>query len=335
MNLIRSSASLSIAIAFVVALAAESTAQQKSASQVERFDLDADHSEIGFSVGFMGLSTVRGAFADYRGTLMITDDDPARSSVSVVIRVASINTNSVPRDRHLRSPDFFDVEKYPAIVFRSTSMARTADGFTATGPLTMHGVTREIRIPFTLLHPRRTDAWGNTRLGARGRFTMNRKDYGIQGTAFWNSEFDPGRMAVSDEVTVELLVEAVIQNLEAVQAPRADSILRSIAARGTDPVIREYRTAAGADSTLRRASETMLVNAGRKALQRKQTAAATELFALASELNPASATASALHGDALRVGGRIPEARAAFQKALAIDPLHPLALEGMRVTESG
>ena len=334
MTLPRSIICLCASIVLAAILAPDARAQGV-APRPERFDLDADHSEIGFSVGFMGLSTVRGAFADYRGTIMVTEDDPARSSVSVVIRAASINTNSVQRDRHLRSPDFFDVEKYPVIVFRSTSITRSADGFVATGPLTMHGITRDIRIPFTLLHTRRTDAWGNTRLGARGRVIIDRKDYGIQGTAFWNSEFDPGRMAVSDEVTVELLVEAVIQNLEAVQAPRADSVLRAVGERGIDQVTREYRAAAGTDSTLRRASEMMLVNAARKALQRKQTAAAIELFALASELHPASAMAAAQHGDALRVGGRVPEARVAFRKALAIDPLNPLALEGMRVTESG
>ena len=297
--------------------------------------MDSDHSEIGFSVGFMGLSTVRGAFADYRGTVMLAGDDPTRSSVSVVIRSASINTNSVLRDRHLRSPDFFDVEKYPTISFHSTGIARTPDGFVATGPLTMHGVTREIRIPFTMIHLRRSDAWGNTRIGARGRVTLDRKEYGIQGTAFWNSEFDPGRMAVADEVTVELLVEAVVQNMDRVQAPRADSLLRAVTARGVGPVVTEYRAAAGADSTLRRASETMLTMAGRKALHHAQPATAVEMFALALELDPTSSAAAGLHGEALRVAGRTTEARDAFRRALALDATNTMALEGLRVVGPG
>jgi tetratricopeptide (TPR) repeat protein len=205
----------------------------------------------------------------------------------------------------------------------------------ASGPLAIHGVTRDVRIPFTLLHERRTDAWGNSRIGARGRLVLDRNDYGIRGTAFWNAEFDPGRMAIGDSVTVELLVEAVVSNRDAVQAPRADSLLRAARERGSASAVREYRAAVAADSVLRHGSETMLTNAGRKALQHKEIATAVELFALASELNPTSAMAAAYHGEALRIAGRIPDARTAFQRSLAIDPLNTGALEGLRVIGPG
>jgi polyisoprenoid-binding protein YceI len=296
------------------------------------YELDADHSEVAFTVRFMGLSTVRGAFADVRGSMMVAADDPVASSISVVITSASINTNSVPRDRHLRSPDFFDVARYPTITFRSARIERAAEGYAAVGPLVMHGVTREVRIPFTMLHGKRTDAWGNTRIGARGRLTLNRKDYGIEGTAFWNNEFDPGRMAVGNDVEIELLVEGVVRNFDRVQMPRADSLLKAATAQGPLVTAKQFRDAALADSTLRRASEAMLSNAGRKALQHGDTSTAVELLGLSSELNPGSAAAAAYYGEALRLAGRPAEARTAFERALAADPAHPLGLEGVRVT---
>ncbi|AHG92452.1 YceI family protein (plasmid) [Gemmatirosa kalamazoonensis] len=89
-----------------------------------RYGIDAAHSSVGFSIGFMGMSTVHGAFTSYDGTILYDERDPTRSSVSVAIDVASISTNSRDRDRHLRSPDFFDAARYPRITFRSTSVAR-------------------------------------------------------------------------------------------------------------------------------------------------------------------------------------------------------------------
>lgn len=142
---------------------------------VQRLDIDSPHSSIEFAVKFMGLSTVRGAFSEFGGTLMYDPADVTRSSIAVVIRTASINTNVDVRDRDLRSRNFFDAEKYPLITFTSTRVDRDGDRFTARGAFSMHGVTKEISIPFTRLHPLSRDAWGNQRVGFLGHTTLNRK----------------------------------------------------------------------------------------------------------------------------------------------------------------
>ncbi|MGH7718929.1 MAG: YceI family protein, partial [Gemmatimonadaceae bacterium] len=187
------------------------------------FHLDRPHSSIGFTVRFMGLSTVRGQFTDFRGAMLYREPDVTASSVTVVIQTASIHTGGGFRDRHLRSPDFFDAEKYPVILFQSRSIEKTNGGFIARGPLTIHGVTKDVAIPFVQTHGRMKDAWENVRVGFEGRLRLNRKDFGVMGTAFWNSEFDPGRFAVADSVDIELQVSAQQFNFERRSAPMSDT----------------------------------------------------------------------------------------------------------------
>src|SRR6185503_16704306 len=105
----------------------------QSASGPQTFDFDVSHSSVGFSVRFMGLSTVRGAFSEFAGTLVYDADRPERSTVSTVIRATSINTNSAMRDRDLKSENFFDVEKFPVITFRSESARRNGTGVVLEG----------------------------------------------------------------------------------------------------------------------------------------------------------------------------------------------------------
>src|SRR5689334_9278466 len=132
---------------------------------IQRFDIDWPHSAVEFTVRFMGLSRVRGSFSQFGGTLMYDTVDATRSTISVVIQTASVSTNTAFRDQHLKSPDFFDAEKYPVITFHSERVTRTADGALVTGPLTMHGVTRTVQIPVRRLHALSTDAWANKRVG--------------------------------------------------------------------------------------------------------------------------------------------------------------------------
>src|SRR6478672_9346979 len=161
---------------------------------IQRFDIDWPHSAVEFTVRFMGLSNVRGAFSQFGGTIMYDTVDARRSTVSVVIQAKSINTNVESRDKDLRSENFFEVEKYPLITFHSERIDRTKSGFIARGPLSMHGITKPVAIAFKQTHKLMSDAWGNKRVGFLGHVSLNRKDYNILGTKFWNSEFDPGRM---------------------------------------------------------------------------------------------------------------------------------------------
>ncbi|UCD17124.1 MAG: polyisoprenoid-binding protein [Candidatus Zixiibacteriota bacterium] len=170
----------------------------------EKYVIDQTHSSVEFSVKHLVITNVKGGFTDFTGSIMFDTADVSRSSVNVTIKSASINTNDDGRDKHLRSEDFFDVEKFPEITFNSTKIEKTEKGLIAHGNLTMHGVTKNITIPFELTGPI-TDPWGKKRIGVEAGLTLDRKDYGIK----WNKILDNGGLTVSDKVKIELNIEAI------------------------------------------------------------------------------------------------------------------------------
>lgn len=166
---------------------------------VTKYDIDAAHSNIGFSIPIAGgLSHVRGKFNDFTVTIVYDDKDVTKSSVDAVIKAASIDTGIEKRDAHLRTADFFDVEKYPEITFKSSRIEKKGKDFTAHGTFSMHGVTKEITIPFTLNGVTRDEKTGKTVLGATGKTTVNRRDYGISYARADNPTF------LGDNIEIEL-----------------------------------------------------------------------------------------------------------------------------------
>lgn len=170
----------------------------------DKYMIDKSHSSVGFSVRHMVISSVKGSFTDFDGTIMFDEKDITKSSVNVTIKAESIDTNDENRDDHLRNEDFFDVAKYPEITFVSTKIEKSGDEFIMHGNFTMHGVTKEISMPFEINGPI-TDPWGNIRFGAESRLKLDRKDYGI----VWNKTLDAGGLTVGNEVKIELHIEAV------------------------------------------------------------------------------------------------------------------------------
>lgn len=151
------------------------------------FVVDKSHSEVVFTVRHL-ITKVRGHFRDFEGTILMDEAQPDRSSVSVTIQAASIDTNEPNRDTHLKSPDFFDVEKTPAITFTSRTMAASGNQqFTVTGTLTMHGVSREVTLPVSFQGFAK-DPWGNRRAGFEAEVVLNRKDFGLN----WNAALEAG-----------------------------------------------------------------------------------------------------------------------------------------------
>jgi len=328
-----------IAATAFLSLAAPSSAQRSSFASlngntgltVQRFDIDWPHSEIAFAVRFMGLSTVRGAFANFGGTLMYNPRSITGSSVSIVIETNSINTNVDARNRDLKSANFFDAEKFPLITFHSEKIVKAGDGFTATGPLTMHGVTRPIEIAFTQIHPVSSDAWGNKRVGFVGHTSLNRKDYGILGTKFWNSEYDPGRMSISDNVDIDITLEAEVNQVEKWTTPRGDSLLLASTTKGVKTALDEFRAVASdTSSSLGKISDAMLMTMTVKLMHRGQYADAIDAYKLATELHPAAAWAYAGLGEAYLMTGQRPSAVDNFRKALAADSTNTVAYEYLR-----
>ena len=175
------------------------TAVAQVATTTRPYAIDNNHSTVGFSVPiFGGLSQVKGKFMDFAITLNNDEKDVTKSSVSVVIKATSINTGIEGRDRHLRNADFFDVEKYPEITFKSERIEKKGKQFIAHGPLTMHGVTKQIALPFTVTGTHKNPANNKFSVGYSAKIVLNRRDYGINYSRQDNPTF------VGDNITVEI-----------------------------------------------------------------------------------------------------------------------------------
>lgn len=174
------------------------------AEAAEVYNLDKGHSEVSFQVRHL-VTNVRGRFNDFEGTVNLDPANLAQSSVDFKVKAESIDTASADRDKHLRSADFFDVEKYPEITFKSKSIkAAGKDRYDVTGTFTMHGVSKEITLPVTFLGTAK-DPWGGTRAGFETATTLDRKEYGI----VWNKALDSGGTILSDDVKVAINLETV------------------------------------------------------------------------------------------------------------------------------
>ncbi len=170
----------------------------------DRYELDPAHSTIGFSIKHLLISRVQGRFTDVAGVILYDESDITKSSVDVAIKTGSINTQVEKRDAHLKSPDFFDAEKFPMITFKSSRVEKTGDGYLCVGTLTMHGVSKELSIPFEITGKVK-DPQGNTRIGVDAELSLNRQDYGIS----WNKAMEGGGLLVGNDVKITLSVEAV------------------------------------------------------------------------------------------------------------------------------
>jgi polyisoprenoid-binding protein YceI len=170
------------------------------------WNIDPDHSNIGFKVRHLMVSNVKGNFDKFTGTVELNDKDITKSKVEVSIDTNSINTNVQKRDEHLRSADFFDVAKYPAMTFVSKKVAKAGnDKLKVTGDLTLHGVTKEVVLDVEGPSQESKDPWGAFRKGATATTRINRKDFGL----VWNKALETGGVAVGDEVTITLEIEMI------------------------------------------------------------------------------------------------------------------------------
>ncbi len=170
----------------------------------ETYTIDGAHSSISFWVRHMGLSKVRGNFGEFSGTVVYDAENPTKSSVSVTIKTASINTDNKGRDDHLRSKDFFEAEKYPEITFVSEKVEKIKDGMVAQGILTMHGVTKKIVLPFTLAGP--IDGMrGEKRMGIETGLKLDRQEYGLA----YGGLMKTGDLLIGNKITIDIELEVV------------------------------------------------------------------------------------------------------------------------------
>jgi polyisoprenoid-binding protein YceI len=227
-------------------LTAQDTSTLAPARPLE-FELNSFHSRVEFSVPFMKLTSVKGSFEDFSGLLLYDRDRPTRSSVTFVIRSASLHTGNTLRDKHLRSDDFFDVERYPTIVYRSERIeARGSDRYLVRGSLTMHGTTRRVGLPIRVRHRLVSDESGVDYLGFDGAIRLDWREFGIPGGNRNNGWFQPSKMLVNDSVNIALSMEADRRVPSRIHYPALDSARQVVERAGVQELIRRYnRVAAG------------------------------------------------------------------------------------------
>ena len=170
--------------------------------------IDSTHSSLDFTVRHAMVAKVRGRFTDFTGTLVLDEADPTRSTAEVEVQLTSVDTGNAQRDEHLRTSDFFDVESFPTMTFRSTGAEVKGDGeYVLRGDLTIRGVTNPVSFDVSV-HGTAVDPFGNERIGFEGAATINRKDWGLT----WNAPLEASAgVLVSDQVTITLDVSAIRQ----------------------------------------------------------------------------------------------------------------------------
>jgi polyisoprenoid-binding protein YceI len=173
---------------------------------VTTWNIDPVHSAAEFKVKHMMISNVKGQFSGVQGRLFLDGSDIVNSRVEATIDAASINTRDGQRDLHLRSADFFDVENFPTLSFKSDRIVRSRSGeLIVEGDLTIHGMTRKVEFQVEGPTPPNKDPWGNERIGLSATTRINRKDFGLT----WNAALETGGILVGDEVTITLDIELV------------------------------------------------------------------------------------------------------------------------------
>lgn len=173
-------------------------------SGLHTFSLDPAHSSVNFSARHMMLSKVRGQFKVVSGSLTLAEGSSIPTTIDATIDVSSIDTSETQRDGHLKSPDFLDAEQFRQITFKSSTIVRAGEAFTATGDLTIHGVTKSITLAGQL-EGRTKDPWGNDRVAFSATTKINRKDFGLT----WNQMLETGGVLVGEDIAIELEIQAI------------------------------------------------------------------------------------------------------------------------------
>jgi polyisoprenoid-binding protein YceI len=179
-------------------------------AEMARYDVDLDHSIVGFEVAHLVISKTTGRFIDYKGFVIMDPDAKEFKAIEAVIQTESVDTNHKKRNEHLRSPDFFNVQKFPTMTYKMKRYTKTGETYTAVGDLTLLGVTKEITL-VGAFNGVATDPMGNTRVGFTAEGIINRKDFGM----VWAKLLDNGGAVVGDTVKLKLEIEAIKEKKKA------------------------------------------------------------------------------------------------------------------------
>ncbi len=298
----------------------------------EIFRIDTSHSYLGFTVKFLGMADVRGIFRDYGATIIYDDDHPERTSVTVSIDPASIDTGSDFRDKDLKSEKFFDVQKYPQIIFQSTKIERHRnEHYLVHGKLTIKGITREITVPMTRTVRRVADqAWGNIRIGGNGAIVLTRHDFNLLGNDFW------GDKTIANDVNVTIEILGNRPNFERWSLDSKDKpsigevALQAVDASGGPAAaqkIRELKRDKPNDYNFAVGQLGIAVN---RLMQKRRIAEALELLNVGRDLYPEEAGFWARSGEVYATLGDREQAIRMYEKAQVLFPAGSESMEMLR-----
>ena len=190
-------------------MSATAEATTATATAVSTWNIDPAHSSAEFKVRHMMISNVKGTFKGLSGVLELDESEPSRSRIQATVPITTVSTGDDQRDGHLKSADFFDADKFPAMTFQSTGVRRTgAAEYAVIGDLTLHGVTRQASFAVEEISEQNKDPWGNVRIGLTATARINRKDFGLA----WNATLETGGVLVGEEVAITLDVQFIRAN---------------------------------------------------------------------------------------------------------------------------
>ncbi len=293
-----------------------------SQAQVKAYPIDAWHSSISFHTKFGGLLPVKGSLDRFWGTVLLDESDLTRTSATITIDTKSISTGVGMRDKHLKSEDFFEAEKYPQMTFTSSRVVRNDDGFIMKGVLDLHGITKEVEIAFSLVHGEQPDPWKNFRVTLQGTVEINRLDFGI----------GEGQVGISDKVSIDLIISARVFNTETIglfNRPFGQKMVMAFEEGGivkAREVLGQLKSADDKDAIKPASFEFLYLKLKQGGKMELSKQAAT-LFA---EVFPENAEALSQLGYSYYENNQHKEAVSAFQKALTFDQQESLALEMLK-----
>lgn len=297
----------------------------------ELFGIDRSHSHLGFTIGFLGMTRVRGTFNDFTATILYNDARPERSSVTFAIDAASIETHNDGRDNDLQGDAWFATATHPKILFQSTRIVPSGkDRYVVHGHLTMKGVTRAIAIPMTRTVPRGPDAgWGNVRIGGTGAVRINRRDFGVEGPEFWSK-------SLTDEVEIEIDLLGNRPNYDrwSFQSKEKPSIgevlwktLETSGAAAAAAQFRELRQQKADQFNFAPGQLGIVIN---RLMQHRKVRDARTLLVAALEAHPEEAGFHARMGEVLATFGDREQAIRSYEKVQALNPHSTEAKEMLR-----
>jgi len=307
-----------VLLVLVVILHPPATAEAK-------YIFDDAHGLVRFTVKLAGVTEVEGRFTETDAAISYNEADLTKSSVTALIHVASIDTAEKERDQDLCGVSFFDAEKFPAIRFQSQRIAKRGADWVAIGDFTMHGVTRQIQLPFQWVQKKQIDPFGNDRIGFEAHTRLKRSDYGILGPPFW------GRI-IGDDVDIVLRISARIYNWDNITGSPGSFIpeLLPLFENGDPQALSRLREVRAAKVTPYDRNEWQYHVLGRKLHQHGKIKAALDVANQYVEAFPQSSQAFDDLADAYEAMGDKKQAIMLFEKSAKLDPFDANAVENLR-----